>query len=229
MQMPQWYELALALIGSGLAILALVVDNLSRLGSASTKKFLVALDARVAFRQDETVKPGDNLRQLCATAGSFFLTSLAIVDRQPVYIALQVLINVSCLGWYVRIHRVVETSERIKAGVRLVVMILAWGTLEAFSLCNGFHRLGVLGLEALGVAFIIQRPPILRDLLCLLGGLTLCLYASVGLFFQPEQFSHLNWAALNGLYAILGAIAVYNSWTAPATLMEKKLLEKSPE
>ena len=199
---------ALCFLGSGLAIAALAADILHRHGAQSIRLRISRVGERVQFRKSES--PVDNLRQALAIAGSLFLATLAILTASPVYCALQFTLTVSALLWYVDVHPDRKRSEAIKGYGRLAVALSVWVALEVAQLCPGFHRIGVLGLEALGCGFIISRP-VPRDLFCFLGGALLATYAFIGMLIEPELVAHINFFVLNLIYSALGLIALIDS------------------
>lgn len=198
----------LCFLGSGLAILALVADILGRHGPKRVKAAVEWLGVRVQFRKAES--PVNNLRQFLAISGTVFLAALAMLTSSPVYCALQIMLMVSAVLWYIDVHSNPERSESIKTYVRLAAAIGVWIGLEIAGLCPGFHRLGVIGLELLGCGFIISRA-IPRDFLCLAGGVMLATYAGVGIVLEPGLVTHVNWFVLNLIYSALGLFALIDS------------------
>ena len=199
---------ALCFIGSGLAIAAIAADVLHRHGSPAVQRFVSRFGRIVHFRKSES--PVDNLRQALAITGSLLLATLAILTSSPVYCALQFTLTVSALLWYVDVHHDKKRSESIKGYGRLAVAVSVWVALEIFGLCPGFHRVGVLGLEALGCGFIISRP-VPRDLFCFVGGALLATYAFIGILVEPDLVAHKNFFILNLIYSALGLIALVDS------------------
>ena len=213
--MQETIGLVVGVVGAVVAISALVADLLGRQEKwKAVKEAITRLGAKVKIRKDASEK--DNLRQFLVLLGASFLLVSSLCNAPPVYIALQVLLAASALLWYFDLSEDREWSERVKGWSRLVLALLVWAVLEYFELCPEFHRLGVVGLELLGCAFVIQRAVKTRDVLCLLGGLMLATYAGVGVFFDPQHVSsHSIWFGLNAVYSGVGGVLLGLSFRKP--------------
>lgn len=202
----------LALVGSGVAILSPLVDLFHRWGGPRTKARIDSIDARFSWRRN-TQSPAQ-LRQLLAVAGAAILIVLAVYQGGAVYIGLQTLLLLSGLLWYPTFGAegdALARIERWKGVLRIILALFVWGTLEWFGLCPGFHRTGVLGLELLACAFILQSP-LARDSLAFLGAFCLMLYGGLGVLLDPDAaFTHWTWFLLNMVYSVFTFLNVFDT------------------
>ena len=201
-------EYSLAISGSLFAIFALAVGLLERFSGGTLLRAIRPAVKKIRFRPSKSLN--DNHRHAWFVISTTLLFVLSVIRGNPVYIGLEVLLIVSTGLWYLKVHRVERRSDECKEWARIVLALGIWAFLEYRGLVPGFHKIGVVGLELLGCAFVVSRWELLREILQLLGGLAITFYAAVGLWLDPERTpDYVIWGSLNAIFSLFAIILLF--------------------
>lgn len=201
--------LVLALLGTTLSIAGLAVDIVDytrpkRWTELLHRRALQLGLARLVHRDARLEAMGNTLpllRQVLLILGAMVLAVVAGLGESAVYLGLELLLVVSGALWFASASASSARMQLAISSVRVFVTLAVLLALFALDVVAGIHWVGVVALELLGIGFVLVHR-LWRPLFVLAGPMLLCVYAILGIVFEPRQIAlHTVWLVLNVLFA----------------------------